>query len=814
MTNHKGVDLLTSKNKIKGIQDDQFFHIGDELEAIRLHLGMYVAEQGTGGALHLCKEILNNSIDECNNDNDHWKHNKKSILIEFYESKRKFIVNDNGRGIPLDILKDVIMQKHTSTKTIGLSNIRNKKQTGLNGVGLTVTAALTDYMSLTSFRGNEKMTIELIDGVPKEYPPEKMNKYDTGTRTEIIPSEKYLGHIELTNDIIEDYIRNISYILADDIDISLQIENPAKKGAYILRNYKAQGLDSAIKYMSSSLEFQPITLKSTNDRFDITISFSYDKTLDDMSITSFCNYIITTEGGCHETAATKALCEYFSKEARRQDPNSKYEVSYDDCRKGLVLAVNLEHVEPKFEGQHKTRVSNNEIINEGKRALITELFQYMNNNPLVLKKIIAYLRTISKARQEAHKIKGVTVKKNTTFLEDAKIDKYFTVSNRNSSGYKELFLCEGDSASGAILNSRNPSYQAVYTVQGVTDNVHDLSLTQLLQKSMFRELIQILGTGIGKDFDINKLRYNKIIICTDADADGSNITSLLLCFFFIFTPELITQGKIFKAMPPLYLMDLKSLRKFYNGREWLYSKTEYYNMINSVIVNNCEFKLEVNNKNRNRKPTFIELSKKEAKDWLNMNAEYKLELDNLGKKSACDTRVVEKVCFLKKQCSSKNEFKHLIEKEYPEMNYNPKLSSSIGSSNGEFFSLICDELFDRSASRFLNELNKNKYYYVWYRINGNEKFTRATIGEFLTDMYSIFNIKIDQRYKGLGEADAELLFRTTTNPKFRKLLQITLNDIDKTKEVFELLHGKSNKLREARRELIDNTHLSYADIDN
>ena len=136
------------------------------------------------------------------------------------------------------------------------------------------------------------------------------------------------------------------------------------------------------------------------------------------------------------------------------------------------------------------------------------IYNVMNNNPNLLRKAIAYLRSVAKARQESHKIKGVSTKRATTFLEDAEIDKYFTVSNRNSSGYKELYLAEGDSAAGGILNCRNAAYQAVY-------NVHDLTLTQLLQKKTFKELITILGTGIGKDFDINKLRYNKVIICTD-----------------------------------------------------------------------------------------------------------------------------------------------------------------------------------------------------------------------------------------------------------------------------------------------------------
>ena len=442
----QGVVTLSSQDRVDGIKDDEFFYTQDELMAIRLHRGMYISRDQTDGAVHLFKEIFANAIDECTNQNEHWKGISKEITVIYHESERKLTVMDNGRGIPADILVSVVMKKHASTKTIGLSQARNKKVTGLNGVGLTVCAALTDYMSITTYRGNHSKTIELNDGELKEHPVTRTREFRTGTEISIIPSEKYLGPIDLTTDIIEDYIRNMSYILDSDINVTFIGEkNPKeKKKKYFTHVYKSQGLSSAVKYMSSSLEFAPIDAKYISDEFDITIAFSYDRTLDENSVASFCNYVITTEGGCHEAAAMRAICDYFSKEAKRQEPNSKYEVTFDDCKKGLVLAVNLEHVTPKFEGQHKTKVSNNDIITDAKKGLYSAIFKVMNNNPQLMKKIITYLRQIAKARQESHKIKGVSVKKNTTFLEDAEIEKYFTVSNRNSTGYKELFLCEGD----------------------------------------------------------------------------------------------------------------------------------------------------------------------------------------------------------------------------------------------------------------------------------------------------------------------------------------------------------------------------------
>ena len=313
-------------------------------------------------------------------------------------------------------------------------------------VGMTVVAALSDHMSVTTFRGAHSKTVEIINGELYDRDIVKVKEPKFGTRVEIVPSEKHLGPINLTTDIVEDYLRNMSYIINDDISITFIGEkNPSeKKKKYFNRVFKPQNLSSAVKYMSSSLEFPPVEIKYSCDQYDISVAFSYDRSLDDNSVASFCNYVITSEGGCHETAAQQAICSYFSREGKRQEPNARYEISFDDCRRGLVIAINLEHIAPKFEGQNKSKVSNQDVASDGRKGLQNALYKVMNNNPQVLKKILTYLRQISKARHESHKIKGVSVKKNTSFLEDAEIEKYFTVANRNSTGYKELFLCEGD----------------------------------------------------------------------------------------------------------------------------------------------------------------------------------------------------------------------------------------------------------------------------------------------------------------------------------------------------------------------------------
>lgn len=805
--------FLITKDKQTAFTDDVYMKMANEIEQIRSSVSMYVSPLGTMGGIHLLKEIVNNAIDEAMNEKSS-SINSKKIYVTFDERSTKFTVTDEGRGIPLDLLKEVVCEKHVGTKTMGKAN-RNKDLAGMNGVGLTVVAALSDYMSITSYRGKHAKTLEFKDGQLHEGKPITLKKEQYGCSDVIIPSEKYLGPMEITCDIVEDYFRHMSYILRGGIEIYLEeIDKDGKKHKTV---YKRKGLVDNVNFLSSSLEFSPIEIEVENEFFGLEIAFSYDRTLNDMLCESYTNYIITTEGGVHEQTAQRAICEFLSREAKKLDPNNKVEITYDDCKRGLVMAVNCRHVRPVLEGQHKSRFSSPDVAKFGRSMIANELTTYFHNNPGMLRKIINFLRQVAKARLEANKIKGVGTKQRvSTFLEDAEIKGFSNISDRYSKGYKELYICEGESASGALLNCRNSRYQALYGIMGVTDNVYDMNLTQLMKTTVFKNLIRILGCGVGSEFDIHKLRWNKVIICTDSDSDGRNITSLILCFFLVFMPELITAGKIYKAMPPLYVLKKDSLRKYYKGREWLYDKVELYRLFDDIVSSNVEIVLDDGTKKKNGDKMKI-LSKKEAMKWMMMNAEYSLELENLGKKSTCGERIIEYVCYYKLiYGNNTKKFKEMIEKQFPEMEYDMKTKSLAGTWEGEQFSLICDSLFDRSAVRFLKVLTQNPSLFVYVKgsKNGDTKFDKMTIGEFFDTMGRRYIIKIDQRFKGLGEAEAELLFITTMNPKLRKLLRITMPDTKKAIDTFKILHQKSEAMIDERRKLLDEADISYADIDN
>ena len=446
-----GTKYLVTKDTQTQFKDDVYMRMANQIEEIRSSISMYVSPLGTEGGLHLCKEILNNAIDEAMNPES--TINSKKIYLTFDESTRQFTVMDEGRGIPLDFLMDTVTKKHMGTKTIGKAN-RNKDLAGMNGVGMTVIAALSDYMAVTSHRGLKCKTIEFHDGVMTEGPVKKLKKEEYGLTVISIPSEKYLGRMELTCDIVEDYLRMMSYILRDGVSIYYEGTPIEEKKRKIL--YSRKGLASNVEYISASLEFSPVSISSEGEDFGLEVAFSYDKTLDDTIINSYANYIITTEGGTHEQVAQRAICEYFVRQAKKLDPTNKIEVLFDDCRKGLILAVNCRHVRPILEGQHKSKLSSADVLKNGRSMITKELTDYFQENQGLERKIIGILRTIAKARLESNKIKGVsTSKKPTTLLEDAEIKGFYNIADRHWKGYKELYICEGDSAAGSLNNCRN-----------------------------------------------------------------------------------------------------------------------------------------------------------------------------------------------------------------------------------------------------------------------------------------------------------------------------------------------------------------------
>lgn len=794
--------------------DDKYEVVKDEVEQIRKFLGMYIGKEGTDGALHLLQEGTNNTVDECVNPRSKGNH----IIIEFHEETGSFRIEDNGRGIPFERIEESCLEKHSTTKA-DRSEPWVKGLAGRNGVGMVAINALTKDFTVISKRDGYKKTVKFIKGkLQPEIPLEKLaKKSDTGTTFIFTPSENYLrGIINVESHMVEDYLRNMSYVIPEHIVIDyigyLKDGNP--KEPYV-QTYQRQGIISDLKYLCSDTEVDPVEIKIVTDPFDLELCFSYSKTLDDMIIDSFANYIHTTERGTHESVVEDVICTFFTKEGRK-DEKAKYKITAADCRKGLVAVVNCSHIDPSFEGQHKSKISNRDIIEDGKPALLKELSSYFERNPQSLRKIIAYLRLMAKLRVDAseQKSKAISEKKHRTFLDDSEIPGFENTSDRNYSGYTEVFFTEGKSAGDSINNAVNRKYQAIYKMRGPIDNVCGMTEKTALVKQIIRNIVEILGCGAGKTFDITKLRWNKVIILTDADIDGANLASLIINFIWRYMRGIITSGRLYVILPPFYLLDEKEYKKWTKkGNPWVYDIREYYHIINNAAVKMITlFEKVEDTENEYRK-----LSQKEAFSLLEMNADYLLELEALEKKSYCNPIFLEHICYASLLYNGDmSKMVDYIHEKFPELIYYPSDECFRGSYNGKHIDVIVDHVFFMNAKRFITILDRNNYleYKLINQSKENDLAVTLTIGQIITLIRNQIVITVKQRYKGLGEAEAYILFLTTMNPKLRKLKRITVDNIDKVTETLDMLHGKSKENTKERRMLLEKTQISRFDIDN
>ena len=791
------------------IKDDEYVYYENEYEQVRKFIGMYISYRGSKAALHLFKEIFNNALDECVNENSPANH----IDIYFDEETLRIIVEDNGRGIPFEKLREVCTKKHTTTKEGRKFNVESA---GENGVGLKVTAALSDFYQVTSYRGNEYKTLTVMNGKDiTEFKPMKSKKPKTGLRVEFVPSEEYLGKIHITADDLCEWLRCMSYICPEGITMKL-VSKKKKSEVILSRTYKAEGLSEDVKYLGNELEFNPITVSfdqiSEEDpmrEFAINMAFSYDLTMDNETIDSYCNYIHTIENGTHVDGCESALCSFFVKAAQKLDPKSKYPVTFEDCKKGLILVVNCRAARPNFSGQVKERVGNEYMQTDSRKQMQKALDTYFISNQATLKRIIDYLRKMAKIRLASHSMKGLDAKKTQTWADEREVSTYIGLSDRNTKGYTELFICEGDSAGRHVANMVDHRYQAVYLLRGVIPNAFGMTTEKAMKNDVLRNLVKILGCGIGKDFNITNLRFHKIIILSDEDIDGHNITSLLCAFFAVHLPQIIVEERLYKAVPPLYLLKDNNKNSFIKGNKYIFDKHQYNDIYDKAVADNVEMILLPDSGEE------IHLSKKEAYGWMRTNLQYLYYLENMVKKSAAPLYIVEVVCWMY-LASEGNEkkFKKLIEKAFPECKFDIKEHSLRGAYNKEDITLIVDNIFLKNATRLFDIMKENPSLMLKFknRTSKSADYTTLTTGQFLKVVSTKYSPDIDQRLKGLGERDGELLFVSTLNPAIRKLYKITMHSAERAIMQISNLHGKENA--EFRKHLVYDGQYTIEDIDN
>lgn len=542
--------------KANSTYDAESIQILEGLEAVRKRPSMYIGSTSSTGLHHLVYEVVDNSVDEAQGGHC----NNIEVVIE---PDGGVSIADNGRGIPTDIhhktgisaLQVVMTTLHAGGK---FDNNSYKVSGGLHGVGVSVVNALSSSLTVKIKNKNILCTQYYERGLPLAPLVEsELSTGETGTFIHFIPDEEIFETTEFSFDILAKRLRELAF-LNSGLRISI-IDKRTSEGKRKVFRYDG-GITSFVGYLNENkhpLHEPPVHITKEavldDESFVLTdVALQYNSGYQE-DVFSFANNINTIDGGTHLTgfraALTRSLNDYASKNGLFKKSDESF--TGNDVREGLTAVVSIKLSNPQFEGQTKTRLGNREIKGVVESTVYSGLEQYFEENPSNAKKIVQKCIDTCAARQAARKARELTRRKSA--LETASLPGKLSDCTVRDPAQAELFLVEGDSAGGSAKQGRDRYFQAILPLRGKIINVEKAPLHKILNNNEIRTLVTAAGTGIGQeDFELEKLRYGKIIIMTDADVDGAHIRTLLLTFFFRYMPRLIDEGHIFIAQPPLF----------------------------------------------------------------------------------------------------------------------------------------------------------------------------------------------------------------------------------------------------------------------
>lgn len=545
------------------------------LEAVRKRPGMYIGSTGSRGLHHLIWEILDNSIDE------HLAGFCSEIHITM-QADGGICIADNGRGVPVDIhptqkiptVRVVYTILHAGGKFGGGAY---KVSGGLHGVGSSVVNALSTHMIVEICRDGLIYQDEYRDGgTPVKKlkngelePVGKCAKSKTGTKVIFYPDAEIFETITFKAEVIKKKLKEIAY-LNKNLKLIYKNEIDGDERTYL----EADGIKSFIRYINrdaSVLHDEPIYVEGTSGDIEVEIALQYTDNFSEL-INPYCNRINVADGGTLVTGFKTALTRVMNQYARELGILKEKDENFDgkDIRNGLVAIISIKHPDPQFEGQTKTKLGNTDAKTAVDEVFSVEVQHYLDKNVDVLRTILDNSMKSYNARKASDKARTAVLKQ----LNDVDTKSKLAACTSKKPEECEVYIVEGDSAGGTVKTARNRRTQAVLPLRGKILNVEKATLEKILLNNEIKSMISAFGCGIGDEFDISKLKYDKIIILTDADVDGSHISTLLLTFFYRFMPELIYEGKIYRGLPPLYKVDYTNKKSKKKQSEYIFNDFE------------------------------------------------------------------------------------------------------------------------------------------------------------------------------------------------------------------------------------------------
>lgn len=742
------------------------------LEAVRKRPGMYIGDTNINGLHHMVYEVVDNSIDEamaghCN-----------AISITLTE-EGSAIIEDNGRGIPVDMHPTENLPAATVVLTVLHAGGKFDKDTykvsgGLHGVGVSVVNALSRKLIMTIKRDGNIYRQEFEKGIPTTALEIIGKTKEHGTTIEFYPDGEVMEVLEFDSEILIKRFKEMAY-LNHNITISFTDEKSGKREKYHFEGGLKQFVEDINK---KPLLSEIISFEVSDEELEAEIALAYNEGYDE-KVLSFVNNIRTPDGGTHEAGfragLSRAIISYIDVNANAREKDSK--VTGDDVREGLVAIISTKVMEPQFEGQTKGKLGSSFVKPIIQKLTYEKLVKFFEENPIQAKAIMQKALLAARGREAAKKARELTRKKET-FSVGTLPGKLADCQSKDPSE-SEIYLVEGDSAGGSAKQGRDRAYQAILPLRGKILNVEKSRLDKILKSEEIKNMITAFGCGIGEEFNLEKLRYHKIIIMTDADVDGSHIQTLLMTFFYRYLRPLIENGHIYIAQPPLY--------RFKKGKKEIYLKDERA-LSEYLIENGIE------------NFSFEGIGNKELLEVLKFISAYRSILKELEKRYA----MVEVIRFL-------IENRDYVGLEFSLMS--EKIEEYLGSIECNILNKIVSEneiLFYVQTKTGLIELTLNedlfidKYfeeaYYIYNKIQ--ERDLTFLQGKDLLEVLESIEESAKkgayiQRYKGLGEMNPEQLWETTMTPQNRTLLRVKLEDIESADEIFTLFMGDEVEPRRA-----------------
>ncbi len=803
------------------------------LEAVRKRPGMYIGDTDDGSGLHqMIYEVLDNSIDEslagfCDN------------IEVILNADGTVTISDNGRGIPVDLHKTekipaaqlIMTELHAGGK---FDQNSYKVSGGLHGVGVSVVNALSEYLILEINRDGKIYNIEFGNGaVTKELnvigdSDKNEDKFFTGTKITFLPTTNIFKKIDFNFKIIEKRLRELAF-LNTGVSIDLIDRRDSEENKI---NFKYDGgIKEYVKYLNKGkniINNEPISFNGEKNNISIECSLQWTDSYHENTI-CFTNNIIQRDGGTHlagfRGALTRSIVNYINKNTK-----SSNNITGDDSREGLTCIISVKLPDPKFSSQTKDKLVSSEVRPVIESISLNKMEQWIEENPSEIKKIIDKIIEASNAREAARKARELTRRK--TGLENTSLPGKLADCQEKNPEFSELFIVEGDSAGGSAKQGRDRKNQAILPLRGKILNVERANDKQVLTSNEIGTLITAIGAGVGNPtddinqnkidgkFDVDKMRYHKIIIMTDADVDGSHIRTLLLTFFYRHMKPIIDSGRLFIAQPPLY--------RIKKGNSTVYKKDE--NELEEYLIEeglkNTFLKNTVNDQIAGKELKEIIYLSKKAKGLImplmrridNSDIiEHAAIVRALDLRNLKDEKIAAEIAkYLQQRL---NLISNISEKNW-KIKYSNNIINIERTIRGFTEKFKIDENFIVTPeAKALNEI-RDDLMENFYRIkedgsgtiiNKNEEYKIYGPLNLIDTILQIgkFGIQIN-RYKGLGEMNPDQLWETTLDKNERILLSVKINEVDAANKTFEDLMGGET---DARKKFIAENSLKVANLD-